>query len=143
MGKMPLGGQQRGRGRDGRALEGGIELQQLLIREGQEEALEKDDGFAEAGIEVVMGGVEQVPFAFGLQGGTVVQLFPGFAKGFAEILDEFQQGRDFMKKLRTLAEKNAAAYCIETRGAAALRLLKIFGIERTEIGDDAKMFGMN
>jgi hypothetical protein len=99
MGKMPLGGEQRGRRTHGSALECGVEVQQLLLREGQEEAFEKDNRFAEAGIQVVVGGIEQVPFAFRLQGGRVVQLFRGFAEGFVEILDEFQEGRDFMKKL--------------------------------------------
>jgi len=99
MGKMPLGGEQRRRRTHGSAPEGGVEVQQLLLREGQEEALEKDNGFAEAGIEVVVGGIEQVPFAFRLQGGGVVQLFRGVREGFVEILDQFQEGRDFMKKL--------------------------------------------
>jgi hypothetical protein len=143
MGKMPLGGQQWGRGREGSTQESGVELQQLLIREGQQKALEKDDGFAEAGVEVVMRGIEQIPFALGLHGGGVVQLLHGITEGFVEILDEFQKGGDFVMKLRTMTEKNAAADSVEAGGAAALGLLKIFGIERTEIRDNAKMLGMN
>src|SRR5689334_21819957 len=47
-----------------------------------------------------------------------------------------------MKKLPTLDQKNAAADSVEAGRAAALGLLEIFGIERAEIGDDAKMFAM-
>ena len=103
MGKMPLGGEQRRRRTHGSAVQCGVEVQQLLLWKGQEEALEKDNGFPEAGVEVVVGGVEQVPLAFRLHGGRVVQLFRGIAEGFVEILDEFQEGGNFMKELRTLA----------------------------------------
>jgi len=84
-------------------MERGVEVHQLPFRERQEEALEKDDGFTEAGVEVVMGGIEQVPFAFRLNGGRIVQLFRGFGKGFVEVLNELEEGRDFMKELRTVA----------------------------------------
>ena len=115
----------------------------MLIREGQQKALEKDDGFAETGVEVVVRGIEQIPFALGLHGRGVVQLLRGITEGFVEILDEFQKGGDFVMKLRTMTEKNAAADSVEAGGAAALGLLKIFGIERTGIRDNAKMLGMN
>jgi hypothetical protein len=143
MGKMPLRGQHWGRGRQGNTLKGGAELQQLLIRERQQKALEKDDGFAEAGVEVVVRGIEQIPFPLGLHGGGVVQRSRGITEGFVEILDEFQKGGDFVMKLRTMTEKNAAADSVEAGRAPALGLLKIIGIERAQIGDDAKMFCMN
>ena len=102
MGKMPLGGEQRGGGRDGNPVECGVEVHHLPLREGQEKALEKDDRFAKAGIEVVMRGVQRVPFAFRLHAGIVVQLLRGVVESFAEVLNEIKEGRDFMKKLRTL-----------------------------------------
>jgi hypothetical protein len=142
MGKMALGGEQwRGR-KDGRAMECGVELLQLPFREGQEEALEKDNRFAQTGIEVVMGGVEEVPLAFRLDGGGVVEHLRGTGEGFVEIFNKFEEGGDFMKKLRALAEEDPAANSIEAGGAAALGLLKIFRIKRTEIGSGAKVLGM-
>ena len=56
-------------------MERGVERLQLPIRQGMEKAFEEDNGFAKAGIEVVMGGVEEVPFAFRMDGRRVVQLF--------------------------------------------------------------------
>ena len=143
MGKMPLGSQEGGGRRHRSAAECRVKLQQLVVRKGQEEALEKDDGFAEAGVEVVVGGIKQAPFAFGLQGRRVVQLFRGVGEALAEIFDEFQECGDLMEKLRTLAQKNATADSIKAGGTAALGLLKIFGIERAEIRNDAKMLRMN
>ena len=102
MGKMPLGGEQRRRRGHGSAVECGVELRQLAFGEGQEKAFEKDDRFAEAGIQVVMGGVEEVPFAFGLNGGRVVQFFRSVGEGLVEVINKVEQRRDFMKKLRTL-----------------------------------------
>ena len=54
MGKMPLWGKQRGRGRGRNRVERGVEFRHLAFREGQEKALEQDDRFAKAGIQVVM-----------------------------------------------------------------------------------------
>ena len=46
-------------------MERGVEPLQLPVRQGLEEAFEEDNGFAKAGIEVVMGDVEEVPFRSG------------------------------------------------------------------------------
>ena len=48
-----------------------------------------------------------------------------------------------MKKLRALAEEDATTESIKAGRAAALGLLKIFGIERTEIRSGAKVLGMS
>src|SRR4029077_3542569 len=143
MGKMPLRSQHRRRGGDARAVESGAELQQLLLRQGQKEALQKDDGLAEASVKVVMRRVQQVPFPLGLHGGRVVQLFRGIREAFGEILYEFQQGRDLVKKLRALTQEYPAADSIEAGGSAALGLLKILGIEGAEMRDDAEMLGVS
>ena len=91
MGKMPFRGKQwRGRWERG-ATQRGVELQQLLIRQGQQKALEKDEGFAQAGIQVVMRGVKRLPFALQFQGGRVVQLLRGVGKRFPEILDQIDE----------------------------------------------------
>ncbi len=45
-----------------------------------------------------------------------------------------------MKKLRALGEEDAAADAIQAGGATTLGMLKIIGIERTEIRRDAKVF---
>ncbi len=65
MGKMPLGKAEPGSGRRGLVQEGGAELEKLVIREGVEEAFEKDEALSKTGIEVVMGGIEEAPFALG------------------------------------------------------------------------------
>ena len=103
MGKMPPRGKQRRRGRDGNRVERSVEFRQLALRQGQEKAFEQDDRFAKAGIQVVMGSVERVPFAFRLHAGNVVQLFHGVGESLAEVLNQIKEGRDFIKKLRTLA----------------------------------------
>jgi len=103
MGKMPLRGKQRGRSGNGNPVERGVEFRHLALRECKEKALEQDDRFAKAGIQVVMGSVERVPFAFRLHAGNVVQLFHGVGESLAEVLNEIKEGRDFIKKLRTLA----------------------------------------
>lgn len=142
MGKMLLRGKQRrGRGQ-GSAAEGGAELQQLVLRQRQQEALQQNDGFAEARVEVVVRSIEQVPFALGLKQGWVVQFFRGVAETVVQMLDQLYQGRDFVKKLGTLAEKNSAADSVEAGGTAALGQLKIVGIQRAEIGNSAKVLGM-
>ncbi len=69
-------------------MECDVEVHQLLLGERQEEALEEDNGFAKTGIEVVMGGIEQVPLAFGADRGRIVQLFGGVGAGLIEILHE-------------------------------------------------------
>lgn len=102
MGKLALGSKKRRRRSESSPVERSVELLQLPLREREEKALEKDYGFAKAGIQVVMGGVEQVPFAFGLNGGRVVQFFGSVGKGLVEVLNKVEQGRDLMKKLRTL-----------------------------------------
>ena len=91
MGKMPLRGKQGGSGANGSAVEHGVELQQLVVRQRQQEALEKDDRFTEASVEIVVRSVEQIPLEFELHGGWVVQLFRGITKRFVEILDELQE----------------------------------------------------
>ncbi len=140
MGKMPLGKAEPGSGRRVLVQEGGAKLEKLVIREGVEEAFEKDDGLAKAGIEVVMGGIEEVPFALGKIARGVVQFGDGGSESLVEIFDKFEQRGDFVKKLRALSEEDAAADTIQAGGAATLGMLKIIGIERTEIRRDAKVF---
>ena len=103
MGKMPLRDKERGRRRERSPAQPGVKLQQLFIREGQEKALEKHYGFAKAGVDVVVRGVQQVPLELGLHGGRVVQLFRGATKGLVETFDQLHQGGNFVKKLRALA----------------------------------------
>lgn len=86
-----------------------------------------------------MGCVKEVPLLFGPDRGRIVQHFGGAGAGFIEILDEFLEGRNLVKKLRTLTKKDAAANSVETCGPAALGLLKIFGIQRAEIRRNAKV----
>jgi len=92
MGKMPLGGKERGRGWHWSTVECGVEVHQLPFRERQEEALEKDNGFAKAGIKVVMGGVEEVPFLFGSDRRRIVELLRGVGASLIETLDKFLEG---------------------------------------------------
>jgi len=99
MGKMTLWGKQRGGRREERAVECRIELQQLRVRQSQQEAFEKDYGFAEAGIQVIVGGVQLVPFEFWLDGGGVVQGFRSAEEGLVQIFNQLQKSGDFMKEL--------------------------------------------
>ena len=103
MGKMPLGGKEWGSGGLWSTLERGIEVQQLPFRQCQQEALEKHNGFAKAGVQVVVGGVEEVPFLLGANRGRIVQLFRGVGARLIEIFNKLLKGGNFMKKLGTLA----------------------------------------
>jgi hypothetical protein len=141
MGKMPFGSEDPGIG-SWIGQKSGSEVQHLLIREGMEEAFEKYDGFAEASIKVVVGGIEEVPFAFGEEARGVVQFGNGGGKRLIEIFDEFEESCDFVKKLRAPGEEDAAADAIQASGSATLGMLKIVGVEQAEIGSDAEVPGV-
>src|SRR5258708_5777165 len=108
MGKMPLGVEAWRGYRDGRPTECEVEVHQLPLGERQEEALEEDNGFAKTGIEVVMGGIEQVPLAFGADRGRIVQLFGGICSRIF-----LSQRSQFLHKISTLLElvENLNAAC--------------------------------
>lgn len=62
----------------------------MFIRESQKEALEQDNRLPEAGVQIIVGVIEQVPCAIRLNGGRVAQIFRHPGKGFVEILDKLQ-----------------------------------------------------
>jgi hypothetical protein len=74
MGKMALGKRDTGGGGCGPLLEGGSEFRDLSGGKGQKETLQEDDGFPEAGIDVVMRGVEDAPFPLGLKGDGILKV---------------------------------------------------------------------
>ncbi len=103
MGKMPLGGKEWGSRWQWSTVERGVEVHQLPLRERQQEALEKHNGFAKAGVQVVVGDVEEVPFLLGTNRGRIVQLFRGAGASLIEIFNKLLKGGNFVKKLGTLA----------------------------------------
>ncbi|HKM66628.1 MAG TPA: hypothetical protein VJX70_05635 [Candidatus Acidoferrum sp.] len=141
MGKMPLGDEDaRTGGRMGQ--KSGSELKQLVIREGMEEGFEENDGLAEAGVQVVVGGIQEVPFALGKEAIGVVDFRCGRGESFVEIFDELEEGGNFVEELRALAEKEAAANAIEAGGAATPGMLEIIRIEGREMGRDTEVLGV-
>ena len=142
MGKMAFGEKGDGRGGKGILLKGGGEFDDLLARKSLEKTLEEDDAFAEAGIEVVMGAIEDAPFELRLQGGGILEFRSGIGEGLFEVLDEVNEGGDFVKELRALTQQDAAAKVIKTGGAAAFWILKILWIQRIDAGRSAEVFGV-
>ena len=74
MGKMAFGNQDAGIRGCGGFLQGKGEFRDLLSGKGQKETLQKDYGFPETGIDVVVRGVEDAPFTLGLEGGGVLEI---------------------------------------------------------------------
>jgi len=129
MGNMAPGQDSAGNRGNSVVLEGGGELGELFGRESMEEALEQDDGFAEASIEVVMRAIEDLPFTLRMQGEGILQVSGGTGEGLFEVLDEVNQSGDFVKELRALGQHDAAAKIVEACGATTFWILKIFGVE--------------
>ena len=141
MGKISGSSGNRG-GENQRFIEKGLETDELGIWQGVEKRLEDDDGLAEAGIQVVMNGIEKFPRKVGAEGIAGSQFIGGRLKAGNEFVDEIGERGDFVIKLRPAGEKNPAEKIVEQRDALATGMLEIIGVQRSKIRRDAEMFGM-
>ena len=142
MGKLTFGDEGTGARGKSLLLESGVEFGQLFFGHCEKEGLEEDDGFADTGVDVVVGEIEEVPGLIGLQRISIADVRSRGGEGGVEVLHEFEEGGNFVKELGTLAKQQAAAEAIEMRGAAAGAFLEIIGIEGTKIRSGAKVFRM-
>jgi hypothetical protein len=124
-------------GADG-SLEGG----HLVILEDDKERFEQDDGLAQARIQVVMGGVDDLPFGTRPGGTADGQVFHSNAEVAAEVADHFFEGVNFVEESRALGEEHFAEQVAHVRGALLLRAQKIFCTERGGVRDGAVMLGV-
>jgi|SRR6516162_4038646 len=139
MGKMTDAG---GRGSGKGAVQAGLEIRKLGFRKGMEEALKEDLGFAEAGVEVVVNRIEQIPVAIKMKGRLVLKLIDGISEAGIKVANQVGKRRNFVQKLRLAGQEDFAKEVAESSRALAAGVLKIVGVERQDVGSGPEMFGM-
>ncbi len=87
---------------------GRLKWLQLVVGEGHEEGLQKDDGFPQTGIQIVVSCVHNLPIGVGVHRADAGNLSGSGAKIVVKIVDHFAQRADLVKELGALAEKDAA-----------------------------------
>jgi len=142
MGKMPGTSGDRCGGGSGLRFESGLEAAQLRLRKSMKKGLKEDDRLAQAGIEIVVDGVQKLPIAIRLKGLTGGELFHRGLEAVIQLLDKIGEGRDLVKELRFTREEDFAEEVIEPSDALALGILKVFRGERDEIRSSAKVLGV-
>ena len=120
----------------------GLEGFELVVRESHEERFQQDDRFPKTSIQVVMSGVNGLPFGLGVQAGAARNLGGGSTKIVIEIIDHLAEGADLMEKLGALAEQDAAEQAVEERHPLSSDTLEIGGVEWGSVGDGTVMFGV-
>ena len=124
-------------GSDG-ALEGG----HLVILEDDKERFEEDDGLAQASVQVVMGGVDDLPLRARPGGSAYGQVFHSNAEVSAEVADHFFERVNFVEESRALGEENFAQQVAHVRGALFFGAQKIFCAEGSCVRDGPVMLGV-
>jgi hypothetical protein len=89
MGKMPLGHEITGNWSKSALLEAKAEFRNLLVGEGEEDALEEDHGLPQASVDVVVRRIEEFPLALRVKGSGVTEVGSSCRKGLVEVLDKF------------------------------------------------------
>ncbi len=88
-------------------------------RSAMKNRFEDDDGFAEAGIQVIAEQVEGGPGGIGLGGSAVGDIAGGFFKFAGEGMSDAGERGDLMQEARTRAEEDAVADGMPFGGAAS------------------------
>lgn len=120
-------------------LKRGEELLKLAFRQGVKEGLEQNDGLPQTGIQIVVGGIENIPIAVGVPGVAGKDFLRSGLKVGSEFLDELGEGGDFVDELRPSRKEHLTENTVETREALASGILKILGIKRSEVRRSAGM----
>ena len=107
--------------------EGKVELEELKVRKGNQKALEKDNGFAKAGVEIVMDSLERLPVEVFFQRTAVVEFAGDLYIRIGKIGDQIQKYGEFVLKLGFVGEEQLAKERINARCALAASQLKIVG----------------
>jgi len=120
-------------------LKGGEEFLQLAFRQCVEEGLEENHSLSQTSIQIVVRGIEDIPIAVGVKGVACQDFLRGGQKVGGELLDEFGQRGDFVEELGPPGKKHLAEHTVETRDPLAAGILKILGIQGSEIRRRAEM----
>lgn len=142
MGKMPGTVEER----NGRRVWGGVEhilkAMELLVGQSVEKGLEEHHGFAEAGVQVVVDGVEQIPVLIRTEGSVGCQFFRGGCEAGVQFFDEIGESGNLVRELGFTSQEDAAEEIVEKSDTLAAGMLEVPGVERGEIGSDAKVLGV-
>jgi len=117
----------------------GEELLQLAFRQGVKEGLEENDALPQTGIQIVVRGIEDIPIAAGVQGVAGEDFLRSGLKVSSKLLDELREGGDFVDELRPSGKEHFTENIIETRDTLASGILKILGVQRSEVRRGAGM----
>jgi len=87
-------------------------------------------------------GIEEIPVLIRAGGIVCGEFFSGGLETGGEVLGEVRERFDFGEELRAAREQDFAKQGIETSGALRFGGLKIVRVQRSKVGNDAKMMGM-
>jgi hypothetical protein len=142
MGKMP--GMRRDARRDCDEVftERELELRQLAFRQGMEKAFQDDDTLAQAGIQIIVGDIQDIPIQVRARGQSFAERFNRRFKILPELFHHFGQGGNLVKELRTLGKKDAAEEAVEASNALTSRVLEILRIQWAQAWCCAEVTGV-
>jgi hypothetical protein len=126
----------------GLVVHGLLKITQLPGRKDHEKGLEQDDGFPEAGIEVVVAGVDFMPPAFGVGIKAFGEVIGHAAEVLVEILNHFFKRADFMQELKPMRKEDSIEEPAHARGTLAARPLIVPGIKRRGVWNRPVMLGV-
>src|SRR5712691_7984955 len=85
-----------------------LESCKFLFGEHQEEGFKEHDGFAQAGVQIIVRSVHRLPVREGFGRSAGAKILGGLAKVLAQVDDHLFERADFVQKLRTLGKEHAA-----------------------------------
>jgi hypothetical protein len=142
MGKMPGTVEER----NGRRVWGGVQhilkAMDLLVGQSVEKGLEKHHGFTEAGVQVVVDGVEQIPVLIRTGGSVGCQFLRGGCEAGVQFFDEIGESGHLVRELGLTSQEDAAEEIVEKSDTLAAGMLEVPGVERGEIRSGAKVLGV-
>jgi hypothetical protein len=142
MGKMPGTVDERNRRRVWGGAEHILKALELLVGQSVKKRLEEHHGFTEAGVQVVVDGVEQVPALIRAEGFVGCQFVRGRCETGIQFFDEIGESGNLVSELGLTSQEDAAEEIVEKSDTLAAGMPEVLGVERGEIGSDAKVFRM-
>jgi len=123
-------------------FESGLKWDDLVFRERDQERLEEDYRFAQAGIQVELAMVQAIPKGFCASVQAANELIDSLAKLILQVCHHLPKGRRLVDKLGAPRKKNFVKETSNTRSALTAVAAEIFGAQRSGAGNQAKMFCM-
>lgn len=118
------------------------EAGELSIRQGMKERFEQDDALAQASVEIIVHGVEQLPIAFRVKGFAAGEVFDGRLETGIQFIDQIREDGDLVQELRFAGKKDLAEKVVEAGDTLTAGILKVCGVERGKIGSRTEMLGV-